>query len=211
MTLNSKILLCSDNSGFYVIAFDDYSSLVIKYNFSTSSVYQTIYTNPRLRWTFGYFINPDDQIFLIGTPSSKDSIYFMSLNYTSASANWNFATYHSGKTINWAGSTFSSDSSKMYTFYKVTASGIVANYTFTVFNSTDGSVIGSRYKASSLQDSQIVGKMTVSGNYVVTSFSFYGSGQSNLFLYDTTTDTFTYFIANGIYIYGITTESASGR
>ena len=148
-----KIHLLSDNSGYFILS-SKYSTselIIWKHVFSNPTDSQCQNMSPIPNYPYGQLMLNDSQFFFIGVDSSSKNAHFFKITYSQQTTDWvnMMACYPS----NWYGtdvseSILSLDSSKIYVFASL--GEITQSYAyFMTFNSSDGSLIGSRYKSSS--------------------------------------------------------------
>ena len=199
---DTKVHVLSDNSGFIILGINT-SSKFIACKCLTSCTCQSIisFTSAGL----GQLKLSDNQFFFIATDSTT-SLHFWKLTFGSSAIDWSktmTCSVGSCTSTNFE-SLLSSDSSKIYSIY---AYGNPQYLYFITLNSTDGSVIGTRYK-STISWLNIYGSAEIS-NYLIVTIKLASSAA--LFVFDTTAIKFTFKSFSGTVLYQIAQDPTSGR
>ena len=206
---DTKVLVISDNSGYYVIQkySPDSNPHVLKYTFS-SPTNQHYRLSNQVVYSYATLMISDTELFWISKiNSSPFNAAFVKLTFTNSSADWaKQMSCSSSWGVGFSGSLLSADKSKLYTL--VSYSQTTTNMYFTVFNTSDGTVLGNKYKSSSAWSSSGGYGAVLSGDNVVATFrcaSWY------LLVYSILTDSFTFKLFSGSDLYDWALENWSNR
>ena len=183
-----RIFPLSDSTGYYIVAKSGTTVDLWKYLFSSPSTASWQPATIISTYGDGSIMLNDNQLLLVGFNSASLDLKFLKVTFGSTSVDWSskISCTTGGCTINYSESILSSDSSMIYW---LTAYQISSYYLFfTTFNSTDGSVIGSRYRSS-------VSWLTIFGsglysNYIAATIQCYTSSNF-VMLIDISSFTFT--------------------
>ena len=194
----------SNNMDYYINLSSNNQAAIWKY-FASSSQYKC-YDFSQISKTFnGCLMRSDDQLFLMGKDASTSTLFHTyMINFSTNSYNWaNTISCSTDCSINLQESIQSSDNSKIYSLFLLELS---PNAYFITLNSSDGSVVGSRYK-SSIGWSSDVGSAR-NGDNLVFSVKWYQP--YNLFIYNTNSSTFSIISWNSN-LYGMITEPSTNK
>ena len=158
------------------------------------------------KYLYGTLMLSDDQLFLMGQDiSSLTLLHMYKITFSTWSYNWaNKISCPTDSTSNLSESIQNSDSSKIYSLFMLEN---IAYAYFISFNSTDGSVVGSRYKSSISWDF-VIGSARNGNNLIL--FSLLCKKLGNLFVYDTFSTIITIYTGNVIY-FGMKIEPSTNR
>ena len=157
-------------------------------------------------YSYGTLMLNDDQLFLMGQDISTLTLLHMyKITFSTRSYNWaKMISCPTNSNPSWSESIQNSDSSKIYSFLMLES---IAYAYFITFNSTDGSLVGSRYKSSISWD-LVLGSARNGNNLVL--FSLNCKTLNNLFVYDTVSTKITIYAGNLIY-FGMQTEPSTNK
>ena len=202
--------MLSDNSGYFILS-SKYPTLQLniwKHVFSSPTDAQCQNIPSISDYPQGQLMLNDNQFFFIGVDSSVKNSHFFKISYSQQTTDW--VKMMECSPSNWYGADFSesllsSDSSKIYVFASL--GEITQSYAyFMTFNSSDGSLIGSRYKSSI--NWYYTMSSTIYGDLIIAIELCRGF---NIIMYNTTTSafkimTFPYYTLNSLWV-----EKPSGR
>ena len=159
-----------------------------------------------VNYSYGTLMLNDDQLFLMGQDiSSLTLLHMYKITFSTGSYNWvNMISCPTDSTPYWSESIQNSDSSKIYSLFMLEN---IAYAYFITFNSTDGSVVGSRYK-SSTSWYYVLGSERNQNGLVL--FSLLCQTSSNLFVYDTVSTKITIY-AGKVIFFGMEIEPSINK
>ena len=149
----------------------------------------------------------DSQYFIIGIDTlSPKNLHLLTINTGSTSPLWvKKISCPSSSCSLVGGDSFLDSNNKIYSYFTY---GSPSTYLqLATLNSTDGSIIGSRFLSNSVW-SQVWSKMALSNYILAIGVSW---GGYNLVLYSTETDEFTIKRFSGSYVFSFDKERLSGR
>ena len=156
---------------------------------------------------YGQLKVSSSQFYFVGTEASPNyHLHMVKITYGSSVTDWSNRIDWTGGIcdVSYSGSLLSRDSTAIYSFFPFGVTGNQYLY-FVTLNSSDGSVLGSRY-ISSLKSTCVYG-ITLADDFIAVNFCY---SSYAIMLYNTVTSQFTYrkFID---FIFQITTDSVYGR
>ena len=201
--------MISDNSGYYVIQkySPDSNPHVLKYTFS-SPTNQHYRLNNQFIYSYGTLMISDTELFWISKANSSPfNAAFVKLTFANPSADWaKQISCSSSWGVGYSVSLLSDNKSRLYTL--VSYSQTTTNMYFTVFNTSDGTVLGNKYKSNPNWYPSGGFGAVLSGDNVVATFqctSWY------LLVYSILTDSFTFKLFSGSNMYEWALDNWSNR
>ena len=205
-----KIHLLSDNSGYFILS-SKYPTLQLniwKYIFSNPTNAQCQNIPSILDYPQGQLMLDDNQFFFIGVDSSSKKSHFFKISYSQQTTDW--VKMMACSPSDWYGADFSEsilslDSSKIYVFASL--GEISQSYAyFMTFNSSDGSLVGSRYKSSI--NWYYTESSTIYGDLIIAIELWSGF---NIIMYNTTNSAFKIMTFPYYSLFGLWVEKPLGR
>ena len=200
--------MLSDNSGYYVIQiYTGDIPHVLKYSFSSPTTNQHYVLNSMYRYAFGTLMISDTELFWITRIDNTYNAVFIKLTFANTPANWAKQMSCSGSCwISYSWSLLSTDKSKIYSLFSYGQSSIWNIY-FSWFQTSNGAIVGNRYKSTSSWSSSYVYGSVLNGDNIVATLqcsAFY------LLIYNITSDSFTFKSFSGD-LYDVAIENGSNR
>ena len=200
--------MLSDNTGYYVIQiYTDNIPHVLKYSFS-SPTNQHYKLNDVTDYAYGTLMINDTELFWIVKDNNINrNAVFMKLTFANTSADWANQMSCSGSwSIYYSASLLSTDKSKIYSLFSYAQSSW--NIYFSWFQTSNGAIVGNRYKSTTSWSSSYVYGSVLNGDNIFA--TLYCSPTYYLLIYNIPADSFT-FKSFSDYLYDVATESGSGR
>ena len=200
--------MLSDNSGYYVIQiYTDNIPHVLKYSFSSSTTNQHYILNSMTSYAYGTLMISDTELFWITQTTSPYNLVFIKLTFANTPANWakQMSCSSSSCHIDSSWSLLSTDKSKIYTLFVYVQYS--ANIYFSWFRTSNGAIVGNRYKSTFWSGYGVYGSVLNGDNIVATLYcsSYY------LVIYNIPADSFTFKSSSGSSLYDVAIESGSNR